>query len=179
MCMSTVSFLPLFLIVFLSLFYLSSVQSQQQQQQVINDDNDDIAAMETLKWLLNVPSSFNWTNPDPCQWQGIQCNSNHRVTSIKLNNMNLTGWLPDTLNTLTSLQLLDVSDNKFFGGLPTLSRLASLQTILLHNNTFFSMSPDFFDGLTCLQTVSIGYNDFAPGWEIPDSIISATSLKEF
>lgn len=49
---------------------------------------------------------------------------------------------------------------------------------MLSNNQFTSIPSDFFDGLSSLQAVDIDNNPFQ-GWEIPESLKSASTLKNF
>ena len=58
---------------------------------------------------------------ETCQWDGdhfLTCNSENAITELQLVNRRLSGQLPDEISLLTSLQLLDVSDNFIQGTLP-------------------------------------------------------------
>jgi Leucine-rich repeat (LRR) protein len=68
------------------------------------------------------------------------------LKQLDLSGNNLGGSLPDCLGNLSSLQLLDVSDNQFTGNISSspLSNLASLEFLSLSNNLFevpISMKP--------------------------------------
>ncbi|KAH7405156.1 hypothetical protein KP509_15G059000 [Ceratopteris richardii] len=71
-----------------------------------------------------ILSSWTTDSPSPCKWTGIECDPGGAVQSIHLPNLNLGGalsfspWLPH----LSSLQVLDLSGNRFTG--------AALATIL-------------------------------------------------
>lgn len=62
-----------------------------------------------------------------CAWAGISCDAagNH-VVQIKRSSNNLTGSLPATLNTLTALEVLFLSDNHLSGNIPSLVGLTQL-----------------------------------------------------
>ncbi|KAL3510356.1 hypothetical protein ACH5RR_029757 [Cinchona calisaya] len=138
----------------------------------------DSSVMQDLKKSLNPPSSLGWVDSDPCKWNHIQCSKDNRVTRIQIGGQGLTGSLPENLNSLTSLQILELMDNQLTGPLPSLSGLSSLQRILLSNNNFTYIPPDFFTGMIALQEVYLDYNTFS-SWVIPDSIKSSSGLSVF
>ncbi|XP_030447823.1 receptor protein kinase TMK1-like [Syzygium oleosum] len=162
--------LPAFLCCCLLLLLLLTAASAQTQQ-------DDVLAMQALKKSLALPSSLDWSDPDPCQWTQVSCSDN-RVTRIQIGNRGLTGTLPPVLGNLTSLVRFEVMTNKLTGALPSFAGLAQLQVLFLNNNNFSSIPPDFFSGMSALQVVDLSYNDFA-SWEIPDSLRNCTSLQNF
>ncbi|XP_065855179.1 receptor protein kinase TMK1-like [Euphorbia lathyris] len=156
---------PLFFLCFLSL-----VNCQQ---------SGDAAVMLKLRESLGTPSNLGWSGTDPCQWTHVSCDTGKtRVTAIQIGRQNLEGTLPPDLKNLTALKRFEVMFNNLTGALPSLSGLSSLEVIYLHNNGFTSIPSDFFDGMNSLATVSLDYNPFQP-WEIPSSLQSATTLKEF
>ncbi|XP_071701803.1 receptor protein kinase TMK1-like [Rutidosis leptorrhynchoides] len=159
----------LFIILFLSITVIY-VQSQSA--------SNDAAVMQLLKKNLSPPKSLDWSDPDPCKWQQIQCSRDNRVTRIQVGGQNLQGVLPDTLNNLTELQVLEFQNNQLSGALPSLSGLTQLQSLLLNHNNFSSIPPDFFDGMSSLQGVFLDYNNF-DSWVIPDSLKSASPLQKF
>ncbi|KAL4568027.1 hypothetical protein LXL04_023627 [Taraxacum kok-saghyz] len=140
--------------------------------------SNDAAVMQALKSNLSPPKSLDWSDPNPCKWQQIQCSRDNRVTRIQAGNQNLKGSLPQTLNNLTELQVLEFQNNQLTGSLPSLSGLTQLQNLLLSSNSLSSIPTDFFDGMSSLQHVYLDYNRFS-SWSIPDSLKSASSLQVF
>ncbi|KAL2485038.1 putative receptor protein kinase TMK1 [Abeliophyllum distichum] len=135
--------------------------------------------MQDLKKSINAPSSLGWDDQEPCNWKNVQCSkTDKRVTRIQIGRQGLKGSLPPNLNNLTSLQVLEVQFNELAGPLPSLAGLSSLQSLLLNNNNFTYIPPDFFNGMTSLQSVYLEYNPFS-SWEIPDSLKSASTLQTF
>ncbi|KAK4745557.1 hypothetical protein SAY87_011869 [Trapa incisa] len=151
----------------LSLF--TSVAAQTQQ--------GDAFSMQALKKSLKLPSSLDWSNSDPCQWDKVGC-LNGRVTRIQIGSQTISGTVPPDIQNLTSLQKFEVMNNQLTGALPSLAGLSQLQVVLLHNNNFSSIPSDFFSGMASLQAIDLSYNPFL-AWEIPESLISATALKNF
>ncbi|XP_023773124.1 receptor protein kinase TMK1 [Lactuca sativa] len=159
----------LFIVYFLSVSIIF-VQSQSSA--------NDAVVMQALKSNLSPPKSLDWSDPNPCKWQQIQCSRDNRVTRIQAGNQNLKGYLPQTLNNLTELQVLEFQNNQLTGSLPSLAGLTQLQNLLLSNNSLTSIPTDFFDGMSSLQHVYLDYNGFS-SWSIPDSLKSASTLQVF
>ncbi|XP_021729205.1 receptor protein kinase TMK1-like [Chenopodium quinoa] len=138
----------------------------------------DSAAMQSLKQSLKLPTNVDWSAPDSCKWPGVACDSSNRVTRIQLRSLGLTGTLSPAVGNLTSLEVLELMNNKVTGPLPSFKGLSSLQRLYLHNNSFSSIPDDFFDGLTSLQEVYLDSNPFST-WSIPQGLKDASSLKNF
>jgi hypothetical protein len=75
------------------------------------------AQCNTLVALYDNTAGANWTNntgwkqtDTPCSWHGVTC-SGGEVTQISLSSNQLTGPIP-SLNTLASLQTLNISNNQ-------------------------------------------------------------------
>ncbi|XP_073142875.1 receptor protein kinase TMK1-like [Henckelia pumila] len=145
---------------------------------VARSQSPDAAVMQDLKKSLNSPSQLGWVDPDCCTWTHVQCSTDNRVTRIQIGNQNLEGFLPPSLNKLTSLQIFEVMGNHLSGPLPSFSGLSSLQRILLNENNFSSIPSDFFTGMNSLQEFSLDYNPL-DSWVIPESIKSASTLQKF
>nr|GME11291.1 probable leucine-rich repeat receptor-like protein kinase At1g68400 [Ipomoea batatas] len=93
----------------------------------------------------NANLHSKWTGP-PCEgnssnWAGIACSDWH-VTRLVLPGINLTGSLPVSfLQNLTLLTKLDLTNNSIFGPLPNLSSLSRLQFLFLSQNRFSGSIP--------------------------------------
>lgn len=138
----------------------------------------DAEAMQRLKQSLKLPSTLDWSNPDPCKWENVRCDSDQRVTRIQIGGQGVSGFLPASIANLTNLQVFEVMNNGLSGPLPSLSGLGSLQTLNLHDNKFSSIPPNFFDGMSSLQEVYLDNNPFSP-WAIPEGLKAASTLKNF
>ncbi|XP_076954400.1 putative inactive leucine-rich repeat receptor-like protein kinase At3g03770 isoform X2 [Bidens hawaiensis] len=77
------------------------------------------------------------------------------LTDVSLSHNNLTGELPD-LTSLSSLNLLDLMENRFDSELPLLPK--GVATILLSNNSFKGIIPEEYDELNHLQHLDISSN---------------------
>ncbi|KAG6714067.1 hypothetical protein I3842_05G184300 [Carya illinoinensis] len=140
--------------------------------------SDDAAVMELLKQGITNSDSLGWSGPDPCTWKNVKCDRSKQVQVIQIKGMNLQGTLPMELRDLPALSQLEVQQNQFTGPFPSFAGHGSILIIIAHSNRFTSFPTDFFTGMTTLQSLTIGDNPFSP-WTIPESIVSATSLKTF
>jgi Leucine-rich repeat (LRR) protein len=137
---------------------------------------DDAAVMAKLLAALSpVPSGWS-ASTGPCQWTGVKCNINGRVTIIDLFSKNLSGTLPSNLGSLTYLTSLSLQGNYFSGPLPSLANLSSLQELYLDNNKFTSIPAGFFQGLKSLKTLFLSSNSNLSPWTIPTELNQSTSL---
>ncbi|KAF8117492.1 hypothetical protein N665_0009s0019 [Sinapis alba] len=137
---------------------------------------DDATIMQSLKSTLNLTSDVDWSNPNPCKWETVQCDGSSRVTRIQLKQKGIGGTLPSNLGKLSELIVLEFFSNKISGSIPDLSGLTHLQTLNLHDNLFDSTPKNLFSGMNSLQEVYLDNNPF-PSWEIPETVKEATSLK--
>ncbi|XP_062176311.1 leucine-rich repeat receptor protein kinase HPCA1-like isoform X2 [Alnus glutinosa] len=150
--------LILLLLLFIPYFVMESTAS---------DDYNGLLSVKDE--LMNTPP--NWVRPDPCgsKWDGIVCN-NSRVTSLQLQSMNLSGRLSREIESLSELQILDLSYNKYLTGPlpPSIGSLKKLVTLNLIGCGFSGSIPDTIGNLQQLTTLSLTNNSFSG--PIPASI---------
>ncbi len=75
-----------------------------------------------------------WQNSlTPCDWAGVDCTEDGKVSAIVLPNNSLNGTLPSDMSILAGLQKFDVRDNINLGGLlpPTLTGITTLTELNL------------------------------------------------
>ena len=109
-------------------------------------------------------------------WFGVTVNSgSQRVTHIDLNTNGLSGTVPASLSSMTSLQGLNLSHNNLGGAIPaSLGTLLALQSLYLNNNQLTGSIPDTLGSLTGLQQLWLD-NNLLNG-AIPTALGSLTSL---
>jgi len=109
----------------------------------------DVKQDDILQELYESTNGASWTNAKTwhndeikhCDKQGIECNNKNEVIAIYLENMNLTGTLPETLGFLTLLEVLDVSGNNIGGKIPSELRFAPLQQLDVGGNVMTGFVP--------------------------------------
>ncbi|KAJ7528438.1 hypothetical protein O6H91_15G003700 [Diphasiastrum complanatum] len=142
-------------------------------------DPNDFAVLKSFMKGLSNPQVLGWNGDDPCGagWPHLQCRGGF-VTGISLPGAGLIGTLTADLNKLSSLQYLGLQNNAFYGALPSLSGVKSLQTVYLDNNNFDTIPADFFHRLTNLQALYLDYNGLnsSTGWLLPSDVAACTSL---
>ncbi|XP_062187186.1 protein STRUBBELIG-RECEPTOR FAMILY 7-like isoform X1 [Phragmites australis] len=167
-----------------------------------NTDSNDVNALNVFYTTMNSPPQLtNWVseNGDPCgqSWLGVTC-SGSRVRTIKLSGMRLNGTLGYSMNQLTAIVELDMSNNNlggsdipynlppnleslnlagnnFTGTVPySISQMVALRHLNLGHNQLSNIN-DMFNQLTNLTAMNLSYNTFSGN--IPQSFNSLTSLK--
>lgn len=144
----------------------------------------------------------NWLTGPANTWYGVTV-VNNRVSELNLGANFLTGNLPDlsaltalkrlevqsnslspqplpsTLSGLTTLEHLDLSNNRFNGVIPNFSTLANLKFFSLSNNLLLANQsfPTFLFSLSNLQTLRLA-NCRLQG-SFPSGIVALNQLKEF
>ncbi|KAG7586042.1 Protein kinase-like domain superfamily [Arabidopsis thaliana x Arabidopsis arenosa] len=143
--------------------------------------NDQGLALLSFKQSLQNQSDSvftNWNSSDsnPCLWQGVTCNDELRVVSIRLPNKRLSGSLHPSIGSLLSLRHVNLRDNKFQGELPVeLYGLKGLQSLVLSGNSFSGLVPEEIGRLNSLMTLDLSENSF--NGSIPLSLIRCKKLK--
>ena len=100
-------------------------------------------------------SSWNASSqPDPCLWVGVTCNSNRTVLKLFLTGAGISGPISPALRNLSTLRTLVLSKNNFSGPIPPeLSEIGTSPTLssplknvppLLRNSLMFSALFFFF-----------------------------------
>ncbi|XAR52974.1 Non-specific serine/threonine protein kinase, partial [Bertholletia excelsa] len=152
--------------------------------------SDDRQSLLEFKSALatSIPRVFDtWTEHNSvCNFTGVACNSDERITEINLPQLNLTGTLPldaicslqslekislgsnflygpitEELKNCTNLKYLDLGFNSFAGTVPDLSSLTQLKFLSLNHSGFSGQFPwESLENLTSLQFLSLGDNQF-------------------
>jgi DNA-binding SARP family transcriptional activator/Leucine-rich repeat (LRR) protein len=120
---------------------------------------------EALVALYNSTGGKDWTvsegwNSDDthCNWYGVKC-SDDIVTKLQLPNNNLRGDLPDQINNLSNLAVLDLRENELTGGIPTtLGTLEKLAELNLSYNHLEGKIPPELGNLKNLVSLSVKGN---------------------
>lgn len=165
-----------------------------------------LAECNALEALFNSTGGPDWTSKPgwlvsntPCSWFGVTCTTG-RVTVIELDDNNLTGSLPASLEdlsnlrrlslwrneiggtippqlgTLSRLRYLHLGDNKLTGQVPaTISDLTSLEQLLLFSNQLNGGLPQSLGNLANLQVLELASNQLAG--PIPSTLGSLSNLR--
>ncbi|GLT81864.1 hypothetical protein SLE2022_002940 [Rubroshorea leprosula] len=126
---------------------------------------------------LNILSS-NWSSATAvCNWVGVSCDTlHHRVTTLDLPNMNLTGSLPPHLGNLSFLLSLNLSKNNFNDHMPPeVGKLRRLRFMDLSHNFLNGSIPDEIWFLSKLEIFRVGDNQLTG--TISRNIGNLTKLK--
>ncbi|XP_039038430.1 protein STRUBBELIG-RECEPTOR FAMILY 6-like [Hibiscus syriacus] len=165
-------------------------------------DQGDASALGVMFSSLNSPPQLTgWTanNGDPCgqSWKGVTC-SDQRVTEIKLSSLGLSGSMGYSLQSLTSLKELDLSNNNLTGDIPyniplnlqrlnlafnhftgsvpySINQMHSLQYLNFGHNQLQNQLGDMFGPLSSLSTLDLSFNSLTG--DLPVSFKNLTSMN--
>ncbi|KAJ8755032.1 hypothetical protein K2173_015544 [Erythroxylum novogranatense] len=137
-------------------------------------------ALLTWKNSLNsstgVLYSWNPSDPSPCKWFGVSCNSDGNVIEISLKAVDLQGPLPSNFQSLKALQKLTLSSTNLTARIPReFGNYLELSFIDLSDNSLSGEIPEEICRLSKLQTLSLNTNFL--GGRIPDNIGNLSNLE--
>lgn len=121
---------------------------------------------DALMALYNSTDGDSWTNNEgwgttcnPCDWYGITCDGNDRVTRIILNDNNLYGQITPELEDLSFLVELDLYENSLYGEIPSeLGNLSNLYWLNCRDNSLTGHIPSELGDLELLINFNFGNN---------------------
>ncbi|KAG5514837.1 hypothetical protein RHGRI_036024 [Rhododendron griersonianum] len=92
----------------------------------------------------------SWTGNDPCQgWQSVSCDANGSVTVLNFGKQGWAGTISPAIANLTGLTSLLLNDNNLTGTIPPgLTKLAQLRLLDISNNNVSGKVPEFGSGVT-------------------------------
>ena len=157
--METNQTLRLFIVSFL-LHSLTSISSLSTKN--IITDTDALLALKAH--ITHDPDTLlakNWsTNTSVCTWIGVTCGvRHHRVITLNISYLGLTGTIPPQLGNLSFLALLAINDNNFYGSLPyELARLRRLKYINFNYNQLSGKVPSSIFNISSLQEPRLKHN---------------------
>ncbi|CAN4113866.1 unnamed protein product [Withania somnifera] len=151
------------------LFLGICLQAQSQNPQNLTCNPKDFKALEDfVKSLETVVDFWDFGNSTRCcNLVGVTCFSG-RVVKLELEKRRLNGKLSESIGNLDQLRTLNLSHNFLKGTVPfTLLHLPKLEVLDLSNNDFFGLFPNSIN-LPSLQVLNISDNSF--GGPVPVGI---------
>lgn len=125
---------------------------------------------------MNYLSSWsNTTTTHHCNWTGVACTTS-TVSSLILQNLNLSGEISPSVCQLSNLITLNLADNFFNQPIPLhLSQCSSLNTLNLSNNLIWGTIPDQISQFKSLKFLDLSKNHVEG--KIPDGVGSLLNLQ--
>lgn len=146
-------------LLFIAFFALFSANTLQAQTCTHPD-------YEALENFYTATSGDTWVNKsgwlsdcEPCNWFGVNCDEDGRVSSLVLRGNALIGELPADIGNLDKLTLINLSYNKIGGTLPaTLFTAPALKDINLTGNMISGSIPATLGDQPLLENLRLSYN---------------------
>jgi hypothetical protein len=129
-----------------------------------------------------VPKEYSWKPDTPARdiclkWAGVECDPWGRVVKLNLRNYGLVGTIPgEKIRALTSLSLLDLSDNMISGSIPDLGFATNMTYFYLQRNQLTGTLSKTL-ALPKLKHFEISQNDLSG--PIPDEFANLRRLDYF
>ncbi|PIA57182.1 hypothetical protein AQUCO_00600131v1, partial [Aquilegia coerulea] len=125
---------------------------------------DGITLLSLVKGLTvpsSILSSWNSSDSNPCQWQGIECDSNHNVITLNMSSNNILGRLGKEIGQLEYLETIDLNNNNISGVIP--SELANwnctkLEELYVNDNQLIGNLPVALNKLQSLVALDVSTN---------------------
>ncbi|CAH1432285.1 unnamed protein product [Lactuca virosa] len=137
----------------------------------------------TFKSAINDPMNYlsSWSNTTTthhCNWTGVTCTTTTTTTvsSLTLQNLNLSGEISPSVCQLSNLITLNLADNFFNQPIPLhLSQCSSLKTLNLSSNLIWGTIPDQISQFKSLKFLDLSKNHVEG--KIPDGVGSLLNLQ--
>ncbi|KAK7327775.1 hypothetical protein VNO77_21866 [Canavalia gladiata] len=138
---------------------------------LVNEKNSLVSFMSGIvSDPKNVLKSWKSPGVHVCNWYGVRCNgASDSIIELALNGSSLGGTISPALANLSSLQILDLSENFFVGQIPKeLGYLIQLQQLSLSWNFLHGKIPSELGSLHNLNYINMGSNQLKG--DIPPSL---------
>jgi len=121
--------------------------------------NDRIGSLDSNAWL---------TSAHECEWGGVACHGKnpspelgHCLDQLDFETNNLSGTIPDEIESLGSMRYLYLKNGNIHGTIPsTLGSLSNLEVIALGRNSLGGDLPEEVYGLSHLRHLGLSRNHF-------------------
>ena len=147
----------------------------------VRENNTDLQSLiDFKKGITEDPGGvlISWnTSTHFCRWNGVICTTTRpwRVSILNLTDKSLAGKITSSLANLTSLSILSLFSNRFFGQVPLLNHLKQLDTLNLSINALEGAIPNELINCSNLRALDISGNLLHGA--IPANIGSLTNLE--
>ena len=142
---------------------LSATRTMAVTVVVSSGPQSDYEVLAALYGATGGPTwtdSTNWKTDAPLgEWYGVTTGAGRRVTKLDLHENALAGPIPESLGSLSNLQVLNLGGNELTAPIPeALGRLSNLASLSLSNNELTGPIPEVLVNLSDLQLLNLGTN---------------------
>ncbi|CAN1779949.1 Probable LRR receptor-like serine/threonine-protein kinase At3g47570 [Linum perenne] len=165
----------------LLLLAISLISSPFQANASGSNVTDRLSLLEFKNEITSDPDGFlnSWNDSSHfCNWPGVTCSNQQRVTSLSLPNHDLAGTLSPHIGNFTFLHTLNLTSNSFRGQIPPqIGKLRHLQILSLSVNLF--TGEILRNLISCIQLRIILLSRNSLEEKIPAEIGSLKKLQVF
>ncbi len=129
----------------------------------IQNIREILAALYSSLNGSNWKRNTNWLTDEPYRnWYGVTADELGRITALRLNENNLTGYLPPEIGDLDRLEYLELFNNSIGGQIPDeIGKLIYLKKIELQDNQLIGEIPSVIGDLTSLENLLLWNNQLS------------------
>jgi len=116
--------------------------------------------MNGTEWDQNKIGGKYLTGTSECDWYGVECHDfDNSIMFLKLDDINLSGTIPNAIGELNKLKELQMESNSISGSIPnSIGNLSSLKKLSLDGNMLTSTLPDGIFNLRNLEWLDVDTN---------------------
>jgi len=117
--------------------------------------------MDGTNWDRNKIGEKYLTGTSECDWYGVFCHDDfdNSIMFLKLDDINLSGTIPNAIGELNKLKELQMESNSIFGSIPnSIGDLSLLTKLSLDGNLLTSTLPDGIFNLRNLEWLDVDTN---------------------
>ncbi|XP_071720256.1 probably inactive leucine-rich repeat receptor-like protein kinase At5g06940 [Rutidosis leptorrhynchoides] len=161
----------------LTFILIFTIYARTSSSTTISESDILLNFKSTIDDPMNHLSSWsNTTTTHHCNWTGVTCTTTNSVSSVVLQNLNLSGQISPSICQLTNLVTLNLADNIFNQPIPLhLSQCESLNTLNLSNNLIWGTIPDQISQFKSIKFLDLSKNHVEG--KIPDGVGSLVNLQ--
>lgn len=135
-----------------------------------------------LKAIYDATDGDNWVRSDnwmsdcsPCQWYGVRCTPEGRVSALALANNGLVGELPEEIGSIVFLSTLSAPGNAISGPLPASLYRLDIWNLFLSDNFISGGLSENISALKNLRFLRLQNNDLSG--ELPQGLSNLRNLR--
>ena len=123
----------------------------------------------------NWDDNTNWvTDPDPCTWNGVDCNDG-AVIALTMSDNGMSGPIPPEIGNFTNILSLQLSGGQLTGNIPAeIGNVTNLTFLVLSSAQLTGSIPAEIGALTSLLNLRLNNNDLSG--DVPPALMNIPAI---